>query len=157
MPNPMPMSGNCDVVRIWNGHDNNTVSNNDAQKNVETNNISSTQYEMNNIPPKEEPINNTINQETVNTGIPELTPNISTNGVVENHEVESLIGSPVNQIKDISNEQAPQQPFNIGTENISTDNKFLLNNNDTLPKEDNISQTEPIKPIPEINNIGETL
>ena len=157
MPNPMPMSGNCDVVRIWNGNDNNTVSNNDAQKNVETNNISSTQYEMNNIPPKEEPINNTINQETVNTGIPELTPNISTNGVVENHEVESLIGSPVNQIKDISNEQAPQQPFNIGTENISTDNKFFLNNNDTLPKEDNISQTEPIKPIPEINNIGETL
>ena len=157
MPNPMPMSGNCDVVRIWNGNDNNTVSNNDAQKNVETNNISSTQYEMNNIPPKEEPINNTINQETVNTGIPELTPNISTNGVVENHEVESLIGSPVNQILYVYLLQAPQQPFNIGTENISTDNKFFLNNNDTLPKEDNISQTEPIKPIPEINNIGETL
>ena len=152
MPNPMPMSGNCDVVKIWDGHSNNQVNNvqeqptNNAinQINNITNNISNERVESN-VPVNESPL-----QEPTNVGIPELNPN---DFGISKQEVTPVNNIPTD-IPGIPKEEEHKTTFNIGIEepnNISNPSLDILNNREVQPTMTN-------SPIPEINiNNNETL
>ena len=87
MPNPVPLSGNCDVVTIWNGGKNVQPASNAASSPLPTVN-----HEIPSTPVKEEPINN----------IPNL--NINTNANIK--EIDKLQGeqTSVSSIPNISQE-----------------------------------------------------
>ena len=166
MPNPMPMSGNCDVVKIWDGHSNNQVQNNQVnnfqeqptnnaingvnavnainQINNITSNISNERVESN-VPVNESPL-----QEPTNVGIPELNPS--------DLEIPRQDVTPINNISTdipgIPKEEEHKTTFNIGIEesnNISNPSLDILNNRETQP-----TMTNSV--IPEINiNNNETL
>ncbi len=158
LPNPMPMSGNCDVVKIWDGHSNNQVNNvqeqptNNSVNSVNainqinniTNNISNERVESN-VPVNESPL-----QEPTNVGIPELNPN--------DFGIPKQDVTPVNNIStdipSIPKKEEHKTTFNIGIEepnNISNPSLDILNNRETQPTMTNSS-------IPEINiNNNETL
>ncbi len=152
MPNPMPMSGNCDVVKIWDGHSNNQVNNVQEQQtnnavnqiNNITNNISNERIESN-VPVNESPL-----QEPTNIGIPELNPN---DFGIPKQEVTPVNNIPTD-IPGIPKEEEHKTTFNIGIEepnNISNPSLDILNNKETQP-----TMTNSV--IPEINiNNNETL
>ena len=161
MPNPMPMSGNCDVVKIWDGHSNNQVNNvqeqptNNSVNSVNavnainqinniTNNISNERVESN-VPVNESPL-----QEPTNVGIPELNPN---DFGIPKQEVTPVNNIPTD-IPGIPKEEEHKTTFNIGIEepnNISNPSLDILNNKETQP-----TMTNSV--IPEINiNNNETL
>lgn len=165
MPNPMPMSGNCDVVKIWNGHANNVSSqnttnynNNNIPSNVETNNVSNTSSNMSNISYQTAPTNNFMNQGSINTGIPELAPDITNSSeTAPKQEVEPLINDNPNPAKDVNSDQPVQPLFNIGNEGTSPNNQSFLNNDTSTLFGNNNENQGQITPIPEINNMNETL
>ena len=158
LPNPMPMSGNCDVVKIWDGHSNNQVNNvqeqptNNSVNSVNainqinniTNNISNERVESN-VPVNESPL-----QEPTNIGIPELNPN---DFGIPKQEVTPVNNIPTD-IPGIPKEEEHKTTFNIGIEepnNISNPSLDILNNKETQP-----TMTNSV--IPEINvNNNETL
>ena len=130
MPNPMPMSGNCDVVKIWDGH--NQVNNVQEQQtnnavnqiNNITNNISNERIESN-VPVNESPL-----QEPTNIGIPELNPN---DFGIPKQEVTPVNNIPTD-IPGIPKEEEHKTTFNIGIEepnNISNPSLDILNNRNT--------------------------
>ena len=165
MPNPMPMSGNCDVVRIWDGHSN---TNTNTNTNTVVNNNQNTETSSN--------ISNAPTQEVANTnmGIPEV--NI-------NQEPVSNVNQPINEVNNIEqapiNNTIPNNSINEASNNMSnTINEIPNINNQTIEqptinqeastKENtytNINQNiqnnvgeGTISPIPEINiNNTETL
>ena len=159
MPNPMPMSGNCDVVKIWNGHSNGQVQNNQVndapqqptnnsvngvnainQINNITNNVSNERVESN------APVNESPLREPTNIGI--LGPNPNDFGIPKQDV------TPINNIPGMPKEEEYETTFNIGIEepnNISNPSLDILNNRETQPTMTN-------SPIPEINiNNNETL
>ena len=157
MPNPMPMSGNCDVVRIWDGHSNSQEANNHVSEQNEqpinnaanqinniTNNISNETVKDN--------VTNIPVQEPTNIGIPELNPN---DLGLPRQDV-TPINNMSTDILGLSKEEEHKATFNIGIEesnNISNPSLDILNNKqETItPNSNNI--------IPEINinNSNETL
>ena len=158
LPNPMPMSGNCDVVKIWDGHSNNQVNNvqeqptNNSVNSVNainqinniTNNISNERVESN-VPVNESPL-----QEPTNVGIPELNPN---DFGIPKQDVTPVNNIPTD-IPSIPKKEEHKTTFNIGIEepnNISNPSLDILNNRETQPTMTNSS-------IPEIDiNNNETL
>lgn len=137
MPNPMPMSGNCDVVKIWDGHSN--YVNEDTNKTIS--NTSDNVTDINNQ--QQSVVSNTNSQEELSTGSP------------INNQVEGLT--------DFNNE-VPNQPFNIEDQQTSNSPIYSTNDNVNINDNNNNQQTltaneEPsISPIPEINlnDINET-
>ena len=93
MPNPVPLSGNCDVVTIWNGGKNVQPASNAASSPLPTVN-----HEIPSTPVKEEPINN----------IPNLNINTNGNGNANANikEIDKLQGeqTSVSSIPNISQE-----------------------------------------------------
>ena len=153
MPNPMPMSGNCDVVKIWDGHSNNQVNNVQEQQtnnavnqiNNITNNISNERIESN-VPVNESPL-----QEPTNIGIPELNPN---DFGIPKQEVTPVNNIPTD-IPGIPKEEEHKTTFNIGIEepnNISNPSLDILNNREVQP-----TMTNSVIPEININNNNETL
>ena len=152
MPNPMPLSGNCDVVRIWDGHTNNVI------QQPQTSGVNNVQ-----------PTNNTVNQNytpniNINNGIPEVNSNTIINQPIsagpqlqqepqQSSIIEPLISNQETTSSIRNDEQESNNPFNIGSNNESTnfntpiDSPMPINNTSN-----NINNTNgPITPIPEIN------
>ena len=106
MPNPMPMSGNCDVVRIWDGHSN---TNTNTNTNTVVNNNQNTETSSN--------ISNAPTQEVANTnmGIPEV--NI-------NQEPVNNVNQPINEVNNIEqapiNNTIPNNSINEASNNMSS-------------------------------------
>ena len=152
MPNPMPLSGNCDVVRIWDGHSTGQVQNNQTAQ--PTNNAVN---QINNIA-NNVSLNNNFNtanetpiQEPTNVGIPELSPS---DLEIQKQDITPINNTP-KDISEIPKEEENKTTFNIGVEqnNISNPSLDFLSNNQTKEQP---SMTN--SPIPEINiNNNETL
>lgn len=169
MPNPMPMSGNCDVVRIWDGHSagqtQSTEVNNVQQQattnainqiNNITNNVSSERVE-NNTANEQSNVSDVPLQQPTNVGIPELNPS---NLGISREETTPVNNGPINNIPTdipgIPKEGEHRTTFNIGVDeptNISNPSLDILNNRET-PGQSTMTNS----PIPEINiNNDETL
>lgn len=165
MPNPMPMSGNCNVVKIWDGHSNNRLSEQNEQPinntvnavnqiNNITNNVLNERVENNdNIISEKSNVTDVPLQEPINVGIKEFNP--------KDLELPSQNMTPINNmstdISEPSKEEEYKTTFNIGIEepnNISNPSLDILNNNQTSEQ-----LSIPSSPIPEINikNSNETL
>ena len=152
MPNPMPMSGNCDVVRIWDGHNNWQAQNNQTAQ--PTNNAVN---QINNIA-NNVSLNNNFNtanetpiQEPTNVGIPELSPS---DLEIQKQDITPINNTP-KDISEIPKEEENKTTFNIGVEqnNISNPSLDFLSNNQAKEQP---SMTN--SPIPKINiNNNETL
>ena len=152
MPNPMPMSGNCDVVRIWDGHS--TTQNQNAQVNTQvkqqTNNTinnlnGTTSMGINNV------INNISTQETTNTnmGIPEV--NINNEGTVLNQEpINANINPPIDVVNNIDQSSISNNTGISEVPNSSSPNNYILNSPNDSKIENNISST--INEIPNISS-----
>ena len=142
MPNPMPMSGNCDVVRIWDGHSNTNVNNNQQ---VEINNNVTTN------------INNDINTSTEvqndNLGIPEININDKPiNNVSEPiNEVNNIEQSPINEIptNDVLNKENNSFIINDIPNDIPNNNSIIEPQNNSII-ENNIDNN--VNELPNINN-----
>ncbi len=152
MPNPMPMSGNCDVVRIWDGHSNgqtmSTEVNNVQEQQATTNAVNQINNITNNVS-SERVENDTISessiQEPTNVGIPEL--NTSDLGITR-QDITPVNNTPTD-IPEIPKADEHKPTFNIGVEgpnNISNPSLDILNNRETLGQ-----SPIPNSPIPEIN------
>ncbi len=169
MPNPMPMSGNCDVVRIWDGHSagqtQSTEVNNVQQQattnainqiNNITNNVSSERVE-NNTANEQSNVSDVPLQQPTNVGIPELNPS---NLGISREETTPVNNGPINNIPTdipgIPKEGEHRTTFNIGVDeptNISNPSLDILNNR--TPEQTTSPSTSP---IPELNiNNNETL
>ena len=151
MPDPMPISGNCDVVKIWNGHSNEQVQENN-QINIQTKQISNnTINQINDVANNmvNERIGNDVNkssiQDPTNIETSEFNYNnleISKQDVITENNQQPNIGS-IN-IEGVTNEQEHKTMFNIG-----------VDQNTNTPE-----LTSPVSnsPIPEIDiNKEETL
>ena len=159
MPNPMPMSGNCDVVRIWDGHSSEQTENTEI-KNIENkqnqnpstiNNIASTSIKVeNNIENEESKITNMPTQNSTNVGIPEI--DSSALGITSN-DVTLANNEQINSIPTIPEEEH-KETFNIGIDNTNNISNQSINNLNKSVQD----KTTSITPIPEINiNNTETL
>lgn len=170
MPNPMPMSGNCDVVRIWDGHsagqtqsaevnnvqEQQTTPNAVNQINNITNNVSSERVENNTVN-EQNTVTDVPPQEPTNVGIPELNPN---DLGIAREEVTPVNNEPINNIPTdipgIPKEEEHRTTFNIGVDeptNISNPSLDILNN-----RTQEQTTSPSTSPIPEINiNNNETL
>ena len=159
MPNPMPMSGNCDVVKIWDGHSSGQPQNNQVnntpeqttnnvvnQNNDIINNTSNETVENNaNIINEQNSVTDVLPQEPINIGIPEFNPN---DLGIPKQDV-TPVNNIITDISGIPKEEEHKTTFNIGIEepnNTSNPSLDILNNNQT-------SEQSPIpsSPIPEIN------
>lgn len=144
MPNPMPMSGNCDVVRIWDGHSTGQVQNNQVNNAVN----SSTVKVSTNI---NNEINNTPIQEVQNTnmGIPEV--NINNEGTVLNQEpINANINPPIDVVNNIDQNSISNNTGISEVPNSSSPNNYILNSPNDSKIENNISST--INEIPNISS-----
>lgn len=167
MPNPMPMSGNCDVVRIWDGHNTGQTGSTEVNREVErqttnnavnqinniTNNISGERVENNiNTFNEQSNITDASIQNPTNVGIPELNSN---NLGIPRQDITPVNNIPTD-IPGIPKEDDNKTTFNIGVEehnNISNPSLDILNNRET-PGQSTMTNS----PIPEINiNNDETL
>ncbi len=134
MPNPMPLSGNCDVVEIWDGHQN-------YYKETSPNNI------------QKQPINNTI-VTTINSV--ETSSQMNTNSTQTNQT--HINNNQINIAPNINNQTQELSSNNIS--NNLNSNLFGINTNDINDTNNEVTnETEQISPIPEINinEIDETL
>ena len=184
MPNPMPMSGNCDVVRIWDGHGG-YVKEEPKQETVQTltnvsmpNNINvaqESQIPTNNIEqPNINVVNqvnglessiNSVNQTPTSFGIPEqpiinniseVNQNTNSQGLNEiNNKINEVVNNNQNEIP--KQEEQPKTIFNIGeqAEPQPVSNPIL----DALNNNNLVNDNGPISPIPEIdiNNQNDTI
>ena len=122
MPNPMPMSGNCNVVKIWDGHSNNHLSEQNEQPinntvnavnqiNNITNNVLNERVENNdNIISEKNNVTDVPLQEPINVGIKEFNS--------KDLELPSQNMTPINNmstdISEPSKEEEYKTTFNIG-------------------------------------------
>ena len=184
MPNPMPMSGNCDVVRIWDGHGG-YVKEEPKQETVQTptnvsipNNMNITeesQVPTNNIEPLTantvnqvnglESSLNSVNQTLTSFGIPEqpiinniseVNQNTNSQGLNEiNNKINEVVNNNQNEIP--KQEEQPKTIFNIGEQTgpQTVSNPIL----DALNNNNLVNDNGPISPIPEIdiNNQNDTI
>ena len=144
MPDPMPLSGNCDVVRIWDGHANNVT----PQQNNTVSNVQS----QNNVVNQ----NQTYMNMNVNEGIPEVGSSTILNQPVSQEPpvqqpssvIETLISNQATTSSIRNDNSSMTTSFNIGNNNQEINNGPSVNNSNG-----------PISPIPEINinNQSETL
>ena len=142
MPDPMPLSGNCDVVRIWDGHGNGGYV---KQEQAPIQPVSD--QNMNSMPQ-----NNNI-PDISQTGIPEVNVNRDFNQApVVNNEpsstIQPLISNEATTSSVRNDEPINNSSFNFGIGNVNNDNNTMNNQNDI------------VTPIPEINiesNTPETL
>lgn len=98
MPSPMPMSGNCDVVQIWDGH---------------TNQVTNTpQQQSQTMPVQEQPVNtnNAVNQ------INEIVNNQG-NTMNKVEEEENVIREPLQEVNDTSIPEVNTNSFNQSPSN----------------------------------------
>ena len=140
MPNPMPMSGNCDVVRIWDGHSNGQVSNNQNVQPI-NNNINKTVDNNISVP----------TQESSNVGIPELNIEVPRQDIIKENN------QPINNILEQDGELESKTTFNKGVEgiiNISNSSLDVLNNNQQKSIE---SSYNSVIPEIDISDSDETL
>ncbi len=158
MPNPMPLSGNCDVVRIWDGHTNNVI------QQPQTSGVNNVQ-----------PTNNTVNQNytpniNINNGIPEVNSNTIINQPIsagpqlqqepqQSSIIEPLISNQETTSSIRNDEQESNNPFNIGSNNESTNFNTPIESTTPINNINSNNVNGPITPIPEINinNSNETL
>ena len=166
MPNPMPLSGNCDVVRIWDGHANNVIQ---QPQSTEVNNSQPTVNQ--NYTPN-------INVNNINNGIPEVNSNTIINQPIQQQEmpqtssvIEPLISNQATTSSIRNDGQTMGTTFNIGQSvesnsigtnqmnpsEINTINSNPINNQMNT----NVINNQPgvVNPIPEINlnNQNETI
>ena len=144
MPNPMPLSGNCDVVRIWDGHANNVAP--------QQNNIVSNVQSQNNVVNQ----NQTYMNMNANEGIPEVGSS-------------TILNQPVSQEPPVQQSSSVIEPLisnQATTSSIRNDNSSMAtsfnieNNNQEINNGPSVNNSNgPISPIPEINinNQSETL
>ena len=184
MPNPMPMSGNCDVVRIWDGHGgyvkeepreeplqttpNNLIPSNinvTGENLVQANNIEQpTVNTVNQVNGLESSINS-VNQTPTSFGIPEQ-PVMNNIGEINQNigipqglnEIDNKINEVVNNTNEVPKvEEQPKTTFNIGEQTGSQPigNPIL----DALNNNNLMNNSGPISPIPEIdiNNPNDTI
>ena len=184
MPNPMPMSGNCDVVRIWDGHGGyvkeepkqetvQTPSNVSVPSNtnvtqespVPTNNIGQPNINVVNQVNGLESSINSVNQTPTSFGIPEqpiinniseVNQNTNSQGLNEiNNKINEVVNNNQNEIP--KQEEQPKTIFNIGeqAEPQPVSNPIL----DALNNNNLVNDNGPISPIPEIdiNNQNDTI
>ena len=140
MPNPMPMSGNCDVVRIWDGHSNGQVSNNQNVQPI-NNNINKTVDNNISVP----------TQESSNVGIPELNIEVPRQDIIKENN------QPIHNILEQDGELESKTTFNKGVEgiiNISNSSLDVLNNNQQKSIE---SSYNSVIPEIDISDSDETL
>ena len=154
MPNPMPMSGNCDVVRIWDGHSNTT----NTTTNTTTNNVE------NNTIPETNNVNNSIEEvSNANIGIPEININESSTPVQEQVNSINMEQSPINEmpVNNISNTNVEVQNNSEITNDVSNiseipnnipSNNSILESQNNFMIEDNLNNKQ--NEIPSSNNIG---
>ena len=159
MPNPMPMSGNCDVVKIWDGHSSGQVQSNQVnntpeqttnnvvnQNNDIINNTSNETVENNaNIINEQNSVTDALPQEPINIGIPEFNPN---DLGIPKQDV-TPVNNITTDISGIPKEEEHKTTFNIGIEepnNTSNPSLDILNNNQASEQ-----SSIPSSPIPEIN------
>ncbi len=158
MPNPMPLSGNCDVVRIWDGHANNVIQ---QPQSTEVNNSQPTVNQ--NYTPN-------INVNNINNGIPEVNSNTIINQPIQQQEmpqtssvIEPLISNQATTSSIRNDGQTMGTTFNIGQSvesnsiganqmnpsEINTINSNPINNQMNT----NVINNQPgvVNPIPEIN------
>ena len=165
MPNPMPMSGNCDVVRIWDGHSNtntntntNTVVNNNQNtetssniSNAPTQEVANTNMGIPEVNINQEPVNN-VNQPINEVNNIEQAP---INNTIPNNsinEASNNMSSTINEIPNINNQTIEQPTIN---QEASTKENTYTNINQNI--QNNVGEGT-ISPIPEINiNNTETL
>ena len=165
MPNPMPMSGNCDVVRIWDGHSNtntntntNTVVNNNQNtetssniSNAPTKEVANTNMGIPEVNINQEPVNN-VNQPINEVNNIEQAP---INNTIPNNsinEASNNMSSTINEIPNINNQTIEQPTIN---QEASTKENTYTNINQNI--QNNVGEGT-ISPIPEINiNNTETL
>ena len=145
MPNPMPTSGNCDVVKIWDGHSSEQIESKEVNNNQEqqSTNVTSERVESNTL--SEQSI-----QEPTNIGIPELNQK---DLEITNEQTIPVNNEQITNILDVPKEEEHRTTFNIGDEstNISNPSLDILNNSVK-------DQTVSVSTIPEINiNNDETL
>ena len=144
MPDPMPLSGNCDVVRIWDGHANNVT----PQQNNTVSNVQS----QNNVVNQ----NQTYMNMNVNEGIPEVGSSTILNQPVSQ---EPPVQQPSSVIETLISNQATTS--SIRNDNSSMTTSFNIeNNNQEINNGPSVNNSNgPISPIPEINinNQSETL
>ena len=184
MPNPMPMSGNCDVVRIWDGHGgyvkeepkqetvqtptNVSIPNNmniTEESQVPTNNIEQlTANTVNQVNGLESSLNS-VNQTLTSFGIPEqpiinniseVNQNTNSQGLNEiNNKINEVVNNNQNEIP--KQEEQPKTIFNIGEQTgpQTVSNPIL----DALNNNNLVNDNGPISPIPEIdiNNQNDTI
>ena len=144
MPDPMPLSGNCDVVRIWDGHANNVT----PQQNNTVSNVQS----QNNVVNQ----NQTYMNMNVNEGIPDVGRRTILNQPVSQ---EPPVQQPSSVIETLISNQATTS--SIRNDNSSMTTSFNIeNNNQEINNGPSVNNSNgPISPIPEINinNQSETL
>ena len=184
MPNPMPMSGNCDVVRIWDGHGgyvkeepreeplqttpNNLIPSNinvTGENLVQANNIEqptvNTVNQVNGLESSINSVNQTptsfgISEQPVMNNIGEINQNI---GIPQGlNEIDNKINEVVNNTNEVPKvEEQPKTTFNIGEQTGSQPigNPIL----DALNNNNLMNNSGPISPIPEIdiNNPNDTI
>ena len=185
MPNPMPMSGNCDVVRIWDGHGGyvkeepkqetvQTPSNVSVPSNtnvtqespVPTNNIGQPNINVVNQVNGLESSINSVNQTPTSFGIPEQPIINNINEVNQNNSMPQGLNEIDNKINEVVNnnqnempkqEEQPKTTFNIGEQQgpQPVSNPIL----DALNSSTLMNNNGPISPIPEIdiNNPNDTI
>lgn len=184
MPNPMPMSGNCDVVRIWDGHGgyvkeetreepvqttpNNLIPSNinvTGENLVQANNIEQpTVNTVNQVNGLESSINS-VNQTPTSFGIPEQ-PVMNNIGEINQNigipqglnEIDNKINEVVNNTNEVPKvEEQPKTTFNIGEQTGSQPIGTPIL--DALNNNNLMNNSGPISPIPEIdiNNPNDTI
>ena len=151
MPNPMPLSGNCDVVRIWDGHANNVVQ---QAQTTEVNNVQPTVNQ--NYTPN-------INVNNINNGIPEVNSNTIINQPIQQQEqqnsvIEPLISNQATTSSVRNDGQGLNNPINVENNNVNNGFNTTIENSNPVNTFNNNSNGT-ISPIPEIdiNNQPETL
>ena len=177
MPNPMPMSGNCDVVRIWDGHGgyvkeepkqetvqtppNVSVPSNTnvtEESPVPTNNIGQPNVNVANQVNGLESSINSVNQTPTSFGIPEQPIINNINEVNQNNSMPQGLNEIDNKINEVVNnnqnempkqEEQPKTTFNIGDQAgpQPVSNPIL----DALNSNTLMNNNGPISPIPEID------
>ena len=158
MPNPMPLSGNCDVVRIWDGHANNVIQ---QPQSTEVTNVQ---------PQVNQSYTPNINVNNINNGIPEVNSNTIINQPIQQQEmpqtssvIEPLISNQATTSSIRNDGQTMGTTFNIGQSvesnsigtnqmnpsEINTINSNPINNQMNT----NVINNQPgvVNPIPEIN------
>ena len=156
MPDPMPLSGNCDVVKIWDGHQSSQSNvNNEPQTNYQNTQPINTNISQN----IQEPSNSNVSQIPEIDAIPSQVQQSQSLNTVQVQPTQVVNPSPIQEVPintqpvkndsivPITETKQPQTIFNIN-EGISS----VTPNVETPSVEPNSSSS--VSPIPEIGPIN---